>query len=517
MKRILSLFIILILIISASIYAAAIDNPPFSVEITGTPDTDKTFNGQGTLVINWRIMANRNGLTLRNTQGLRLSYDITVLQLMKWDGSDVIADSSIVLSFNSASQTGRVGVYNTTIRVSAAKNSSGSRGYLNISLGDAYDIYACPQGAFVTLAQVRFAFSKGKTASDLAENSIRCMNAGELAATAQSSAILINTTENGATSYEFLRQSNSVATGGDKLNAPVFDYPLGTASGDDKDKPPDETSDPGKTDKPPDETSDPGKTDKPPNGTSDPGKTDNPPDGTSDPGKTEKPPDVTTDPGKTDNPPDGTIDPIKSGTPSSETPGSNDPAIPSGTIAQDGISDYSNPYSDVPSTAWFYYAVKFVTESNLMNGTGNNQFSPNISMTRSMFATILYRYAGRPNVSGINPFTDVADGLWYSDAVQWANEFGFMMGYGDSIFRPVENITREQVVTILYRYSEGFDDSEPPILSVYTDSHEISDWALSAVRWAVNTGIITGRSQDTLAPRGLMTRAEVAQILLNYI
>ena len=454
MKRLKPLLLAMTLCLFLSIPAFSVDNPAFSVEINGVLDSIQSFNRQSSLVLDWRIMANREGLALRNTQGLRLAYDNTVLQLMKWDGSDVIDDSAMGVTFSVISQAGRVGAYNTSLRISAAKNATGNQGYLNISLGSAFEAFACPQGVFVTLAQVRLAFRPGKTIADLTENSIRCMDASELAATAQSSAVLINTTENEITSYEYMRQEGGVEMGGDKLNTPTIDYPRGNPTNDDP--------------------------------------------------STEPPP---TDTGA---PPDTT----ELETPSGSTQSDTSPSLSDLEIS----SDYENPYLDIAPNDWFYNAVKYVTEQGLMNGIGSSTFSPNTPMSRAMFATVLHRLAGQPGVSGHSAFSDVVDGQWYTDAVQWASENGIILGYGDGSFGTNNNIPREQAVTLLYRYSEvmGLDISGQADLSKYSDASKISDWAQSGMRWAVGAGIVSGRSSTTLAPQGQITRAEVAQILLNY-
>ena len=301
------------------------------------------------------------------------------------------------------------------------------------------------------------------------------MNVSELAATSQSTAILINTYDNASISHEYLRQERGAATGGDKLNVPKFNYPYNPENDDD-------VIGDGAVD-----GNDDGGVNK---------------DGL--PGDTQK--DVTTGPTNPDIPLGALPDPCAQD------------AL-TGPEAQDEASDYINPYTDVQSTNWFYNAVKYVTENGLMNGTDYREFSPNIPMTRAMFALILYRLNDQPDVFADNPFTDVPEGQWYTDAILWANENGLMLGTGSGIFEPRNNITREQVVTVLYRYAEGqeFDISNQSNLSDYIDAVEISDWALDAVTWAVGTGVIKGRSTTTLVPQGLVTRAEVAQILLNFL
>ena len=467
-KRLLTLLLTLTFCLSCAMPALAVDNPTFSVNIDGALDAEVSFNGQSTLILEWRIMANKAGLTLRNTQGLRLAYDNTVLRLMRWNGSEVIDDNVMGTAFTIVPQVGRVGVYESVIRVNAAKSVAGNVGYLSISLGDAYETYTCQQGQYVTMARIRFTFRPGKTFADLTANAIRCMTAGELAATAQSSAILLNTDENDVTSYEYLRQANGIAAGGDTLNAPEITYPRGTA---------DDTVLPGE-----------------------------PPKDTPDDKETDKPNDVT----------DQEI-PANTKNPETSTDTTDPPMLPHSGIP-DKAADFNNPYKDVSLAAWYYDAVRFVTENGLMNGMGNNMFSPESPMTRAMFATVLFRFAGQPAVSGHIIFTDVADVQWYTDAIRWAGEKQLMMGYGNNRFGTHDNLTREQAVTILYRYAEmrGLDVSARANLSAYTDASQLSEWARSAMGWAVSAGVISGRSPTTLVPKGRMTRGEVARILMNY-
>jgi len=473
MKRITAVLVALIFCVTAFVPALAVNDPPFSVEITGSLDAGKPFNEQSTLIISWKVTANRE-LTLRNTQGLRLAYDNTVLQLMRWDGAGAIPDSSMGPNFGIVPQTGLIGAYKSPLYVYIAKNATGDQGFLSVSLGDPYDSYTCKEGEAVTLAQLRFSFRPGKSQSGLSAKSIRCMDAGELAATSQNHAVLINTNESSITSYIYLGQANGVAIGGDTLDAPVFDYPHNTdkkdedaviGSGGDSDKKDDDGA-----------IGSGGDSDK-----------------------------------KDDDGVAGSV-----GDSASENgPASQD--IPAEPVAADESAVFSNPYTDVRLGNWFYDAVKYVTEKGLMNGTGNNEFSPNAPMTRAMFATTLHRLAGRPGFSGGNPFVDVPGGQWYTDAVSWASENKIVLGYGNGIFGPNNSITREQAVTVLFRYSEGqgLDVDNQPDLLEYTDASEVSDWALSAVSWAVGAGVISGRTTTTLAPQGLITRAEVAQILLN--
>jgi uncharacterized protein YjdB len=178
-----------------------------------------------------------------------------------------------------------------------------------------------------------------------------------------------------------------------------------------------------------------------------------------------------------------------------------------------------NPYSDVTDTDWFFDAVKNLTEIGLMNGTGNGKFSPNVTMTRAMIVTILYRLEGKPEVTGDMPFKDVKSGQWYTDAILWASQDDIVLGYGNGKFGPDDFVTREQAVAILYRYAKakGEDVSAAADLSVFVDADKISGWALDAIKWAVTAGIIEGRPGNLAAPQDTSTRAEIAMIFTRYI
>jgi hypothetical protein len=174
------------------------------------------------------------------------------------------------------------------------------------------------------------------------------------------------------------------------------------------------------------------------------------------------------------------------------------------------------PYTDVRDIDWFYNAVAYVFENGLMNGVSESLFSPQGTMTRAMVATVLYRAAGSPDVSGENPFTDVLPGQWYTDAIIWANANGIINGYGNGKFGVNDPVTREQLVAILYRYEKlqnGDIVVDTTLLDAYFDAPQISEYAVEAFAWAVENGIVTGRTATTLAPVGTATRAEVATIL----
>ena len=182
------------------------------------------------------------------------------------------------------------------------------------------------------------------------------------------------------------------------------------------------------------------------------------------------------------------------------------------------VGKYINPFKDVKETDWFYEAVKFAIENGLMSGTGTDTFEPELLTTRGMLITVLYRLEKESN-NGAGFFTDVAAGEYYSDAAAWAQKNGIVNGISETKFGPNENITREQFAAILYRYAsfKGYDTSAGRELSSFTDSDSISGYAVPAMQWAVETGLIKGRGESTLAPIENTTRAEMAEILYRYI
>jgi hypothetical protein len=175
------------------------------------------------------------------------------------------------------------------------------------------------------------------------------------------------------------------------------------------------------------------------------------------------------------------------------------------------------PFTDVASGAWYYDAVSFVYKRGLMAGTGDNLFSPNVTTSRGMIVTILYRLDGSPSASSAG-FTGVTSGQWYTDAVNWAAANDIVAGYGNGLFGPNDTVTREQMAVILYRYAQykGYDTSASNSLNGYTDVGGVSSWALTAMQWANAEGLINGTSGTTLSPTNGATRAEVAQILMRF-
>ena len=179
----------------------------------------------------------------------------------------------------------------------------------------------------------------------------------------------------------------------------------------------------------------------------------------------------------------------------------------------------ANPFTDVNTTDWFYNDVMFVYEKGLMLGTSKTTFSPYGTATRGMMATILWRMEGSPAPKGGNGFSDVDAGKWYADAITWTSENGIFRGYDNNLFMPEDPITREQLAAIFYRYADykGYDTSVKGNLSKFKDADKISDYAETAMQWAVDSGLIKGRDDSSLDPQGTATRAEIAAMLHRFI
>ena len=182
-----------------------------------------------------------------------------------------------------------------------------------------------------------------------------------------------------------------------------------------------------------------------------------------------------------------------------------------------GVDCPSGKFVDVSTKDWFHEAVDFAVEQGLFGGMGANTFEPNTPMTRAMLVTVLWRYEGKPEAPA-NTFSDVKAGTWYSDAVSWASANGVVNGVGSNKFDPEGNITREQMATILYRYSDGkgIDTNKQGSLSGFPDADKVSSYAQTAMQWTVAEGIIGG-SDGKLLPQGNATRAQVATILMRFI
>lgn len=183
-------------------------------------------------------------------------------------------------------------------------------------------------------------------------------------------------------------------------------------------------------------------------------------------------------------------------------------------MGYDPTAVWVNPFSDVAEDAWYYEAVRYVIENGLMGGYGNGKFGPNDNLSRAQFAQILFNKEGRPVVNYLLTFSDVSDGLWYTEAVRWAASQRIMGGYGDGRVGPNDTITREQFAAMLWRYAGSPAATEKELH--FTDADKINSYALEAMRWAVESGIMGGYGDGLIGPQGLVTRAQAAQMLMNF-
>lgn len=176
-------------------------------------------------------------------------------------------------------------------------------------------------------------------------------------------------------------------------------------------------------------------------------------------------------------------------------------------------------FTDLNPALWYHDGIHFCLENGMMNGVGNNKFDPSGTTSRGMIVTILYRLENEPEITAENPFDDVEADRWYTNAVIWAAENKIVSGYGDGKFGPDDTITREQLAVILYRYAQfkGIDVSvgEDTNILAFEDAGSWSDWSVSALQWAVGSGIINGKD-GKLVPKGDASRAEAATMLQRF-
>lgn len=182
----------------------------------------------------------------------------------------------------------------------------------------------------------------------------------------------------------------------------------------------------------------------------------------------------------------------------------------------------SFPFTDVPAGAWYYGAAVYAYNNGLFAGDSATTFAPNQTMNRAMLVTVLWSLAGKPAPKGVNTFSDVPNGEWYTNAVTWAAENSVVTGVGSGRFDPNGAVTREQAAVILYKYaqSKGYDVSARADLTAFPDAGSVSDWAQDALAWANATGLIQGTvygSKTILDPQGSASRAQVAAILRSYV
>ena len=226
-----------------------------------------------------------------------------------------------------------------------------------------------------------------------------------------------------------------------------------------------------------------------------------------------------------------TEDQTESGSGSSQASGKTESSGSSGSANDPLITIDDNPvpsniqekdadmnFTDVKNSDWYYEAVKYALNNGLFKGISSESFGPDASMNRAMLVTVLFRMDKAEGSSQKSAFSDVASGLWYSDAVSWASENGIVTGYQDGTFRPEQTVSREQLAAIIYRYSNyrktslkagGADLTAP-------DAAEVSSWSREAMSWCMENGIITGMNDGRLAPGENTSRAQVAAVIMRY-
>ncbi len=178
----------------------------------------------------------------------------------------------------------------------------------------------------------------------------------------------------------------------------------------------------------------------------------------------------------------------------------------------------SEPYSDVDTTKWYHEAIDYVIENGLMIGTEEGTFAPHLETSRAMIATILYRLEGEPEVDDTKSFPDVKQGVWYTDAIAWAEANGIVIGYDTGNFEPERNVSRQELAVILYRYAafKGMDTSARAELSEFADESSVSSWAKDAVQWAVAVGILEGDDEKKIEAKEYAERCEVAAMIRRF-
>lgn len=173
-------------------------------------------------------------------------------------------------------------------------------------------------------------------------------------------------------------------------------------------------------------------------------------------------------------------------------------------------------YEDISADDWFYDSVEYVLARGFFNGVSDNEFAPQKNLTRGMLVTVLYRMS-EANETEKSTFLDVDENMYYSIPIAWANKNEIVKGVGDNKFNPDANITRQDLVTILYRFasSQGIDTTlyDDTDLDYFIDKEDVSEYALDAMKWAVSQSIINGRNENQIVPKETATRAETATLI----
>ncbi len=190
------------------------------------------------------------------------------------------------------------------------------------------------------------------------------------------------------------------------------------------------------------------------------------------------------------------------------------------TISPDPV-EIQMAFDDVKEGDWYYDYVEYAFKNNLMTGLDEKRFGPVQQLARAQFAVILHRMNDEPAIEYTEKFQDVGDDIWYTDAILWANSIGVVNGYSNSkMFGPADDINREQMAVMMYRYADykGYDISAAGDFSKFSDALSVNDFAKDAMKWAVGTGIITGKDNGKkLDPQGYASRAECATIMMRFM
>ena len=181
-------------------------------------------------------------------------------------------------------------------------------------------------------------------------------------------------------------------------------------------------------------------------------------------------------------------------------------------------SSHATIFKDVSPSDWYFGAVVYVNEKEMMLGVSKDSFDPEGKTSRAMIVTLLYRMEGSPSVNNNNSFSDVESGTWYANAVHWAAACGIVNGFEDGSFRANIPVTREQLAAIFYRYADykGYSVNQSASLSGFSDVDQISSYAVDAVRWANREGLVNGTTTTTINPGDTSTRAQAAAILKRF-
>ena len=188
------------------------------------------------------------------------------------------------------------------------------------------------------------------------------------------------------------------------------------------------------------------------------------------------------------------------------------------TVVQPSETETSVSFKDVEKDSWYEDAVTYVVKNNLFRGVSETEFDPDSNMTRAMLVTVLYRLENTAEKVYNNIFRDVVSDEWYTDAVAWAAANGVVKGVNETEFAPNDNITREQMAAVIYRYAElkEYDITGSCDISQFADADTVSDWALDAIKWTNAAELVKGTSDTTLSPQDTATRAQVAAILMRF-